>query len=149
MARLDLLANRLLVQGSRYVRGISRHTVSGHSIVARRVLSDLQLVGLLRIGELAARQRVTQPAMTTTVQKLADAGFVTRTTDPQDARASLMAVTPAGIAELDAYRASAAAVAAPRLATLTTDELDTLERATDLFEALVTSLEQSHAEEHA
>src|SRR5437763_15659617 len=47
-----------------------------------------------RITELAAEERVTQPAITLLVNRLAERGWVERTTDPSDRRAVLVALTP-------------------------------------------------------
>src|SRR3954452_19139932 len=52
--------------------------------------------GPRRITELAAEERVTQPAITLLVNRLADKGWVERTTDPTDRRAVLVSLTPAG-----------------------------------------------------
>src|SRR5579884_3837113 len=49
-----------------------------------------------RITELAAEERVTQPAITLLVNRLVERGWVERATDPSDRRAVLVTLTPAG-----------------------------------------------------
>src|SRR5919204_1032838 len=61
-----------------------------------RLLSTIEDQGAARISELAALDHCSQPTMTMQVRRLEDAGLVTRTADPADARAVLIAITPAG-----------------------------------------------------
>jgi DNA-binding MarR family transcriptional regulator len=56
--------------------------------------------------------------MTSQVRRLEDAGLVTRTTDPDDARAVLIRITPQGVRTLTQVRADRAAVIDPQLARL-------------------------------
>ena len=51
--------------------------------------------GEARISDLAALDHCSQPTMTTQVRRLEDAGLVTRTIDPDDARAVLIRITAA------------------------------------------------------
>src|SRR5579884_4040806 len=48
-----------------------------------------------RITELASEERVTQPAITLLVNRLAERGWVERVSDPSDRRAVLVSLTPA------------------------------------------------------
>ncbi len=137
---LDRLAARLLVQGSRFSRSMSRHTGEQRSLVAMRVLSNLLQDGPLRIGELAARELIAQPAMTTTVNRLEAEGLVFRGSDAEDARASVVTLTEAGSAVLMSFRARAAAIARPGLVQLADSDIAVLERAADLLEQLVRSI---------
>ena len=59
-------------------------------------LDTLHHDGPLRISELAAREGVSQPGMTTLVNRLANEGLAERFADPTDGRAILVRVTPAG-----------------------------------------------------
>ena len=56
--------------------------------------------------------------MTTQVRRLEDAGLVTRTVDPGDARAVRIRITPQGMRTLTAVRADRAAAIEPQLALL-------------------------------
>jgi DNA-binding MarR family transcriptional regulator len=66
------------------------------SRTAGSALSWLDREGPRRVTELAARQAVAQPTMTALVARLQEQGLVSRRADPGDARASLIAITPAG-----------------------------------------------------
>jgi DNA-binding MarR family transcriptional regulator len=68
-----------------------------------RTLKLLRDHGPQRIGDLAHLSRVTQPGMTRLVGQLAEAGLVTRESDPSDARALVVAPTPHGDETLDAW----------------------------------------------
>lgn len=56
--------------------------------------------GPLRVGELAARQRLAPNTVSGLVGKLLDAGFVDRQTDPGDRRTARIALTEAGHRQL-------------------------------------------------
>lgn len=51
-----------------------------------RLLATIEAHGEARIGDLAAVDHCSQPTMTTQVRRLEEAGLVTRTVDPGDAR---------------------------------------------------------------
>src|SRR5262249_27351839 len=80
-----------------------------------RLLATIEAHGEARIGDLAAVDHCSQPTMTTQVRRLEDAGLVTRTVDPGDARAVRIRITPEGMRTLNAVRAHRAAALAPRL----------------------------------
>ena len=64
-----------------------------------RLLSTIEDQGAARISDLAALDHCSQPTMTTQVRRLEDAGLVSRVTDPADARAVLISITPEGRAD--------------------------------------------------
>jgi DNA-binding MarR family transcriptional regulator len=73
-------------------------------------LDSLEHSGPLRITDLADLQGVTQPGMTTLVNRLAADGYAERFADPTDGRAALVRITPAGrqvLAERHAARSAA------------------------------------------
>ncbi|CRG40049.1 MarR family transcriptional regulator [Mycobacterium tuberculosis] len=78
-----------------------------------RLLATIEAQGEARIGDLAAVDHCSQPTMTTQVRRLEDAGLVTRTADPGDARAVRIRITPEGIRTLTAVRADRAAAIEP------------------------------------
>ncbi|MGW0962321.1 MarR family winged helix-turn-helix transcriptional regulator [Streptomyces gelaticus] len=72
---------------------------------ALKILGVLQgSGGPLRIGEIAAEMRVEGPHVTRHVQRLERKGLVHRVTDPQDKRARLIELTPAGADLSTRYR---------------------------------------------
>lgn len=50
----------------------------------------------LRMGDIAARARLSKQTITTLVRRVADAGLVRRVVDPTDARAARIELTPRG-----------------------------------------------------
>jgi DNA-binding MarR family transcriptional regulator len=70
------------------------------------VLQQLDEAGPVRPGELAARLGVEGPHVTRQVQRLQQAGYAERGPDPDDRRAQLIQVTPAGKAAADRIRAA-------------------------------------------
>ena len=91
-----------------------------------RLLGTIEDQGPTRISDLAALDHCSQPTMTMQVRRLEDAGLVTRTTDPVDARAVLIEITAAGIETLRQVRANRAGVIDPRIAALDEDDRQTL-----------------------
>lgn len=83
-----------------------------------RLLATIEVHGEARIGDLAAVDHCSQPTMTTQVRRLEDAGLVSRTVDPGDARAVRIRITPEGRRTLNAVRADRAAAIEPQLAML-------------------------------
>lgn len=134
----NLVAARLVMYGSRFATFARIRAGEPRSTVALRVLSLLQQQGPTRIGDLATRERLTQPAISATVNRLEADALVTREPDPSDARASLVHITEAGETEIDDFRERAAAAVMPDLESLTPDDWTTLSRATDLLERITT-----------
>src|SRR6516164_9507273 len=78
---------------------------SGLSMTAATTLSTLERSGPSRLTALAAREGVTQPAMTQLITRLADAGLVCREPDPDDGRVVRVTITDEGRATLARRRA--------------------------------------------
>jgi DNA-binding MarR family transcriptional regulator len=78
--------------------GLRRLTLDrrGLSLTAAATLATLRRSGPARLTDLAGTEGVSQPSMTALVGRLTDQGLVQRRTDPDDGRAVLIAVTPAG-----------------------------------------------------
>jgi DNA-binding MarR family transcriptional regulator len=87
-------------------------------VAQARLLSTIEAHGEARICDLAAMDHCSQPTMTTQVRRLEDAGLVTRTADPRDARAVRIRITPAGVRTLNRVRADRASAIEPQLARL-------------------------------
>jgi DNA-binding MarR family transcriptional regulator len=94
-----------------------------------RLLSTIEDQGAARISDLADLDHCSQPTMTIQVRRLEDAGLVTRTPDPDDARAVLIRITPKGVRTLARVRADRAAVIDPHIARLDPEDRDTLSAA--------------------
>ena len=99
------LADRLLLACSGLTRAVTAAApATGMSLTQARTLGNLARQGPLRVSRLAALERCAQPTMTALVARCADAGLVTRTPDPADARAVLVALTDAGAEALSVTR---------------------------------------------
>lgn len=102
-----------------------------------RLLSTIEDQGEARISDLATLDHCSQPTMTTQVRRLEDAGLVSRTTDPLDARAVLIRITDKGRTVLAQARIDRAAVIDPRLAQLSLEDRQTLADAVEVIERLL------------
>ena len=100
-------------------------------------LATIDVYGPLTPSELAERERVKRPTATRILTNLDRLGLVTRTPDPDDGRASLVATTAAGRALLRRLRTRKNAYLAKRLRGLEPDEVETLERAATILERLL------------
>ncbi|WP_224780015.1 MarR family winged helix-turn-helix transcriptional regulator [Leucobacter sp. Psy1] len=126
----------LIVAASRFTRRAGRVPGFTYSSTAWRVLAELEQRGPMRISDLVHLQRVTQPTMTSLVQRLEGEEWVVREPDPHDGRATLVRLTDCGITALGDYRRAAAARVAPLLAELTEFDRATLTRAAELLERM-------------
>lgn len=102
-----------------------------------RLLSTIEDQGAARISDLATLDHCSQPTMTMQVRRLEDAGLVTRTPDPDDARAVLIRITPKGVGTLAQVRADRAAVVDPAIARLGADDRQTLAEAVRVLRRLL------------
>jgi len=102
-----------------------------------RLLATIEAQGEARIGDLAAVDHCSQPTMTTQVRRLEEAGLVTRTIDPEDARAVRIRITPQGMRTLTAVRADRAAAIEPQLARLEPVDRQVLADAVEVLRRLL------------
>lgn len=117
------LASDLVMYAARLVRVVRR----SHELAAgMRVLSILDELGPLGISQLAAADRCSQPTMSAAVAQLAGKGLATKEPHPNDARASVVALTDAGRAELDRVRRLNGEAVAARLAERSTHSTEDL-----------------------
>lgn len=112
-----------------------------------RLLSTIEDQGEARISDLAYLDHCSQPTMTTQVRRLEDAGLVSRTTDPGDARAVLIRITEQGRQTLEQARADRAAAINPRLERLTAEERRTLAASVGIIRRLLTDVDE-HPQSH-
>jgi DNA-binding MarR family transcriptional regulator len=102
-----------------------------------RLLATIEMQGEARIGDLAAVDHCSQPTMTTQVRRLEEAGLVTRTVDPGDARAVRIRITPQGVRTLSAVRTDRAAAIEPQLTVLGPRDRQVLSEAVEVLRRLV------------
>jgi DNA-binding MarR family transcriptional regulator len=107
-----------------------------------RLLSMIEDQDAARISDLAALDHCSQPTMTAQVRRLELAGLVSRTTDPTDARAVLISITPEGVAVLANVRADRGAVIDPYLERLPEADRQTLSDAVRVMRSLLDDAQQ-------
>ena len=108
----------------------------GLSLTSAATLATLEQSGPWRLTALAAREGVTQPAMTQLVGRLAEAGLVSRGADPDDGRAVHVEITGQGRALVRERRAIRAERLSVLLARLSPAEQDSLAAALPAIRAL-------------
>ncbi|MED7954255.1 MarR family winged helix-turn-helix transcriptional regulator [Kitasatospora sp. NPDC058406] len=94
----------------------------------------------LRVGELAARQRLAPNTVSGLVGKLLEAGFVDRQADPGDRRTARIALTPAGRRQLDDWQHAHERRIATALDALTPADRDAVMHALPALENLARAL---------
>lgn len=95
-----------------------------------------------RITELAAEERVTQPAITLLVNRLTERGWVERIPDPTDGRAVLVSLTPAGQEVFERLRAEYRALLHEEMVSLEDAEVETLAAAVAILDKLIDRLKE-------
>jgi DNA-binding MarR family transcriptional regulator len=131
------LAARLRLAVTRLARRLRQQSAEGLSPSQTSALASIERHGGLTPSELAAVERIQRPTATRVLAALADAGLVTREPDAADRRVTRAAITREGEAVLRRGRSRKNAYLARRLRELDADEVETLERAVELFERLL------------
>jgi len=129
-------AARLRVAVLRLSRRLRKHDLAGLTPSQLSTLSYVGTSGPVRLGDLAAAERIAPSTLTRLVNVLEDRGYVRRQTAPDDARASLVMLTNSGEAALARIRAEGTAMLAEILRTLPPDQLAALEVALPALESL-------------
>ena len=109
---------------------------SGLSLTAAATLATLERSGPSRLTSLAAKEGVTQPAMTQLIGRLQESGLVSRTADPADGRVVQVRLTDEGRAILARRRAVRAERLAEILARLSPEAQAALGAALPAMDAL-------------
>jgi DNA-binding MarR family transcriptional regulator len=125
-ARLSLIVGRLNRKLALAPGGLSHGLLMSLATIAKR--------GPLRLAELAAIELVSAPSVTRTVAELESRGLVGRSVDPDDGRAILVEVKPAGVDAILRARAARAQVVADLLASLDASEIASVEAALPALE---------------
>ena len=123
-----------------------RHLARGTSLTSRNVLAALAAEGPSRLTALAAATGIAQPAMTQLVGRLEREGLVVRLIDPDDARATLVAITDAGRALRDELQESTHERMAELLDELRSDDQATLALAMRVAMPLLQQLTRNAAQ---
>ena len=100
-------------------------------------LATIDNFGPLTPSELADRERIRRPTATRIVSGLVELELATRTPDPTDGRACLVATTAEGRALLRRLRKRKTAYLAQRMDDLDPSEVETLARASEILERML------------
>ena len=134
---LDSIAVALAADFERIV-GLYRSLspASGLSMTAAATMASIERLGPQRLTLLAAREGVTQPAMTQLISRLEESGLVRREPSPDDGRVVLVAITEQGRATLAHRRSARAERLAGIIAQLSPDHRAALAAALPALDAL-------------
>jgi DNA-binding MarR family transcriptional regulator len=99
-------------------------------------LDTLEFAGPMRITDLADAEGVSQPGMTTLVNRLAAEGYAERFADPTDGRVALVRITATGRQALAERHAARAAAISAVIARLPAEHQDALGAAAAALHAL-------------
>jgi DNA-binding MarR family transcriptional regulator len=100
-------------------------------------LATIERHGPLAPSELAEVERIRRPTVTRIVARLAEAGLVARTADPDDGRGALVSITAEGRALLKRLRQRKTAYLAQHLGDLDSEDAAALERTVDVLERML------------
>jgi DNA-binding MarR family transcriptional regulator len=131
------LAHRLRPVLTRLARRMRQEASGDMTPTQMAALATIGRFGPLTPSELAGREKIQRPTATRVLARLEEDGFVERTADPSDRRSSLLGVSPAGAALLEAVRERKDAFLADRLDRLTPEELATLDQAAGILERVL------------
>ncbi|WP_239003992.1 MarR family winged helix-turn-helix transcriptional regulator [Nocardia panacis] len=140
MTTADDSVVNLLVTAGRLTRLAG--VISGEELprAIMRALAVLDEHGAVRVSEFARIDRCSQPAATTLIGRLVADGYATRRGDPQDSRAVLVELTPAGRARLESARRAFGAAIISRLSGFDPQRLARLDaELSELLDALKTA----------
>jgi DNA-binding MarR family transcriptional regulator len=127
---------RLRVAVGRLHRRLAQRTVNELAFAQVSALVTVEKHGPIRLGELAAREKVAAPSMTRTVGGLLAAGIVEKIPDPEDGRSFHVVITPSGRTLIEQVRTVRSALLAERAARLTPPEYAALVAALPVLERL-------------
>ena len=127
---------RLRVAIARLSRRLRKHELAGLTPTQLAALATVEQAGPLRLGDLAAAERIAPSTLTRLVSALEEHGYVQRRAVPGDARAWTLAVTARGHEVLDRIRQENTILLADSLLTLSPDQLAALAAALPALEQL-------------
>ncbi len=130
---------RLRVAIARVSRSLRRHELAGLTPTQLSALATVDRAGPLRLGDLAAAEKIAPSTLTRMVTVLEDRGYVQRAAVPGDARASTLVTTPAGHAILERIRQDTATQLADSLRALSPEQIAALAAALPALEQLASA----------
>jgi DNA-binding MarR family transcriptional regulator len=140
---------RLRVAIARLSRQLRKHELAGLTPTQLAALATVERAGPLRLGDLAAAERIAPSTLTRLVSVLEEHGYVERHAVPADARAWTLAVTQRGHEVLDQIRQENSLVLADSLLKLSGEQRAALAAALPALEKLADGTSQLPADEPA
>jgi DNA-binding MarR family transcriptional regulator len=131
---------RLRVAIARLSRRLRKHELAGLTPTKLSALATVWQAGPVRLGDLAAAERIAPSTLTRLVSALEESGYVERRAVPGDARASTVAITPRGREVLERIKQESTVLLHASLLTLTEDQLAALVAALPALEQLAESI---------
>jgi DNA-binding MarR family transcriptional regulator len=131
------LANRLRVAMIHLGRQLRHQDPPGMSATQQLALGTVAKHGQMAIGDLAEAERLPSSAATRLIDRLEEAGLVTRSRDPHDRRGVQVVITDSGRRLVDERHRVGNAWLAGRLVLLTDAERANLALSLDVVERLV------------
>jgi DNA-binding MarR family transcriptional regulator len=132
-------AARLRVAVLRLSRRLRKHDLAGLTPSQLSTLSSVGKSGPVRLGDLAAAERIAPSTLTRLVNVLEERGYLLRQPAPDDARAYLVTVTDSGNDVLERIRDEATSLLTDMMKSLPGDQLAALEAALPALEQLAGS----------
>lgn len=133
---VDGAAGRLNLALGRLNRVLRRGQPSGLGPGTLSALATIVRCGPVRLGDLAAREQIAPPTLTRIVSGLEEGGYVVRSPDPTDGRATRVEATPAAREVISGAGSVRIGVLRNRMDTLSPEQLATLLAAVPILEAL-------------
>ncbi len=131
------LASRLRLAVVRLNRRLrAQRTSTSVTLTQFSALSTLKKCGAMTPGELAAKEVVQPPSMTSVIAALEEIGYVSRRPHPTDGRQSIVELTEDGLAYVLADISAREAWLDKRLARLTEAERRTLAEAAEIIDRM-------------
>src|SRR6516162_8113975 len=127
---------RLRVALARLSRRLRRHELAGLTPTQLAALATIGKTGPMRLGDLAAAEGIAPSTLTRLVTALEEAGYVRRTADPSDARASTLTITVHGQDALERIRTETTLMLTASLELLTPEQRSALAAALPVLEQL-------------
>lgn len=136
MTRTDVIES-LIVSSTRLTRIAAQQTGSKTPASVWRTLGILSADGAMRVGELAAASRISQPGMSKLMPSLIEDELVHRIADTADSRAWLIAISPKGERALADWRVELAEAMTPMFGDLGEEEWATLTAAAGILQSRI------------
>jgi DNA-binding MarR family transcriptional regulator len=132
----DIDVARLRAAILRLSRHLRKHDLAALTPTQVSALATVARDGPLRLGDLAAAERIAPSTLTRLVSALEERGYLERAAVPGDARAWLVSVTESGTAVLNRIRQETTSLLTENLLMLPRDQLEALAAALPALEHL-------------